>query len=159
MSSNAPERQRRFSPRIGMPALIIAVIAIGCALGWTYNCGRMLRDAVAPRTRVGESAPHKAVSPATEPERRVGSPIPPWLSKVLPADRLREITCLEQVTSLDLEETATDETLEYVGQLPNLEDLNLSRSHITDDGLRHLLGLTGCVASISGTLRSQTKVW
>ncbi len=98
MRSITPKHQRRFSLQIGIPALMM-VVAIGYALQWSHHRERSRPDALAPSSRVGGSASYKTNSPATELTQRVEPPLPPWLSNLLPADRLSEITSIDQITS------------------------------------------------------------
>jgi len=114
---------------------MIAVLLLGCALGWVVHRARIQRNAVAAIERAGGTAVYDWQW-KNEGYIRNGKPAAPkWLVDHIGVDYLGHVSFVQ------LGSRNSDAELVHVGQLTQLEELILLGSAVTDDGMSHLKGL------------------
>ena len=133
--------------RFSLRAMIVVVLLIGCGLGWVVRSAHVQRDAVAAIGKAGGIVSY-------DWEWSNGKSIPggkPWAPKWL-VD-LIGVDYFGHVTSVWLEQPATDGAIVEVGHLTQLERLQLVGGFVSDGELAHLKGLTKlsnlCLSNVS----------
>jgi hypothetical protein len=138
MTGKPKPRSRPWSNyvRFSLRALIVLVLLIGAGLGWLVRSARVQRDAVAAIRRAGGSVSYNWEWNNGKSVLGGKPPAPRWLTDLIGVDYFGH------VTSVWLEQAATDGAIVEVGRLTQLGRLHLAGSFHSDGGLAHLKGLT-----------------
>jgi Leucine rich repeat/Leucine Rich repeat len=133
-SRESRSRRWRRWLRFSVRALLIAVLVIGCAMGWLARTARIQREAVAAIQKGGGV-------PRYNWEFANGSPVPnpkpwypDWLGKTLGTDYLYHVTGVYLPMGTEVE-------LAWVGELGRLESALIGGRGLTEAGAAHLAGL------------------
>lgn len=166
-NARIPRWRRMFRLRIG--SFLIAIAVIGVLLGGRHAAHRQ-REIVAEIERAGGQVRYNFVG--SESDLGAQSRIPAWLIRIFgadlfrnvvalrvippptnnlqspppgsrPEDLLRWIAAFPRLKSLTLGRQCTDDVLEAIGRLPDLEVLTINGSPagVTEAGIAHLKGL------------------
>ena len=135
MAAEPASRSWRRNLRFSLRGLIVLVLVIGCGLGWIVRSARIQREAVAAIQKVGGTVYYNW-------EWAQGSQIPngkPWCPSWL-VDRLG-VDYFGHVTCVEMPNTSPYTTIEQIGHLAQLMELDLNVAHLGDAEMVHLRGL------------------
>jgi hypothetical protein len=121
--------------RLSVRSAMILILVLAAWLGLITHRARAQHEAVAAVRKGGGHVVYEGRYFDPRPSDVVGFFRPRWLVNLVGIDYL----C--NVTEVSLDGLATDAHLIPIGRLPRLEHLSITRSPITDAGLRHLQGL------------------
>lgn len=153
-------RTRRFwlaRPRVGIRALMVLILAIGCGLGWFVHLARRARIqrlAVAAIRNAGGTVLYDwqfedGKVRANPVSHIISDQVPGWPKWVVDRVGLEHFGDVRQVTFRRIYAggftafwPSVDEALAHLGNLGQLRNLTLTKSLVTDAGLPHLEGLS-----------------
>lgn len=116
--------------------LMVLVLVLGCGIACIQYRARLGREAIAAIIGSGGFVTYEDLSQPGALGNGANSSGQSWVRAVLGTKKTGDVVWV------NLRETATDKSLEYVGRLSRITSLNVTASAVTDDGLRNLEGLT-----------------
>jgi internalin A len=124
--------------RFSVRALVVVVFVFGAGLGWIVRSAHVQRDAVEAISSAGGDVYYDWEWNNGAPIRN-GSPwAPGWLSKLIAVDYFGHVTFVRGPASM----TPADAVMASVGNLTQLQYLDVDQSYASDADLAHLTGLT-----------------
>ena len=155
MNARSPYR-RRLKIRFSLRGLLLAVLVLGCGLGWFVSELRQAKQRGEAVANIRNARGHATYDYQVHPEAdwMVPRMLRAWIGEGFLSDvekvsihnsrdrDLESVRCLKRVNDLRLNSRyVTDAGLSCLDELENLERLDLWCNQVTDDGLRHIRGL------------------
>jgi Leucine rich repeat len=137
--TTTPQGRGRFT--LSIVLMIVPVLMTAVLVGWIAHRARAQRKAVAEIRRLHGMFNYDW---RVRAGRNVGKapPGPKWLRNLIGDEPFQEVNAVILAKGQTRNQTVTEATLAYIGELKALKELHLDGAAVTDAGLAHLRGLT-----------------
>jgi Leucine-rich repeat (LRR) protein len=129
-----PNRWQRYL-QFSVRGLIALVLAVGCCVAYVQFRARLSREAINAIIRSGGFVTYEDMSQPGQLGNDTDSSAQRWVGTLLGTKQTGDVAWV------NFRRTATDRSLDYVGRLPSIRQLDVTDSAVTDDGLRNLEAL------------------